>query len=297
MKLNIISMKCKTQSLIYQLGDSKMQKKINEFIEQLEFNELTIQSYKYDLKDFMRYINKIEIKYLKVDVKAKQEIIDKYLNMLLQKGYKPKTINRRCISLNRFNKYLGIKEVWAKGVKIQKQLFLDDVLSFKEVNKLLAKCESKRDRAIILTLYGTGLRVSEVLKLTVNDINKKTIYVEGKYGKYREIILPGTTKKAIKEYLEVRTKCKEQRLFIGRQGAITRQTVNYILNKYSKLGRVAKEKGHPHSFRHLFCKRLAEQGVSIDIIAELAGHENLETTRIYTKRTKRELECVLNNFL
>ncbi|MGL4739360.1 MAG: tyrosine-type recombinase/integrase [Sarcina sp.] len=272
-----------------------MDKKIKEFIQQLEFNELTIQSYKYDLNDFNKYLKRKEIDYLNLEISDKQIVLDKYLNNLFQKGYKPKTINRRCISLNRFNKYFGFDGIWAKSVKIQKQLFLDDVLSSKEVNKLLSKCESKRDRAIIFTLYGTGIRVSELLKLKVNDISKRTIYIQGKYGKYREIILPGATKKAIKEYLEVRPKVKEQKLFIGRQGAITRQTVNYILNKYSKLGRVSKEKGHPHSFRHLFCKRLAEQGVSIDIIAELAGHENLETTRIYTKRTKNELESVLNN--
>lgn len=272
-----------------------MQQKINEFIGQLQFNELTIQSYKYDLKDFLRYLNKMEIDYIAVGIDDKQKAINKYLNSLLQKGYKPKTINRRCISLNRFNKYLMIEEVWAKGVKVQKQLFLNDVLSSREVSKLLSRCNSKRDKAIILTLYGTGIRVSELLKLTVHDINKKSIYIQGKYGKYREIILPGATKRAIKEYLEVRPKIREQRLFIGRQGAITRQTVNNILGKYSKLGRVSKEKGHPHSFRHLFCKRLAEQGISIDIIAELAGHENLETTRIYTKRTKNELERVLND--
>ena len=270
-----------------------MKKKINEFIEQLKFNELTIQSYKYDLNDFNKFLEKKEINYFKIE--DKQKVIDKYLNVLLQRGYKPKTINRRCISLNRFNKYFEIENVWAKGLRIQKQLFLEDVLNFREVKKILAQCDSKRDRAIILTLYETGIRVSELLELEVSDITKKSIYIKGKYGKHREIILPVVTRKAIKEYLEVRPKCKETKLFIGRQGALVRQTINYTLNKYSKRGHIKKEKGHPHSFRHLFCKRLAEQGVSIDVIAELAGHENLETTRIYTKRTKDELESILNN--
>ena len=270
-----------------------MKKKIKEFIEQLKFNELTIQSYKYDLNDFNKFLEKKEINYFKLE--DKQKVIDKYLNILLKRGYKPKTINRRCISLNRFNKYFAIENVWAKGLRIQKQLFLEDVLNSREVKKLLAQCDSKRDKAIILTLYGTGIRVSELLELEVSDINKKSIYVKGKYGKHREIILPIVTRKAIKDYLEVRPASNERKLFIGRQGALVRQTINYTLNKYSKRGNIKKEKGHPHSFRHLFCKRLAEQGVSIDAIAELAGHENLETTRIYTKRTKDELESVLNN--
>lgn len=268
---------------------------IKEFIEQLEYSKLTIESYRYDLNDFKRYLDKKGEKYLKLQMEEAQKVVDSYLKGLEHRGYKPKTINRRCISINKFNAYIGFNDVRAKSIKVQKQLFLENIISSKEVDKLLSKCSSKRDRAIILTLYGTGIRVSELLSINVSDISKKSLTIKGKYGKCREIILPSKTKAAIKEYLKVRPKTKEKKLFIGRQGALTRQTINYHLNKYARLSKVAKSKAHPHSLRHLFCKRLSEQGVSIDIISSLAGHESLETTAIYTKRTKNELEEVLNS--
>ena len=274
----------------------KVEEVIREFIEQLDYSELTIQSYRYDLKDFKEYIDKKGKKYLELPVEEVQKLIDSYLKSLTGRGYKPKTINRRCISINRFNKYAGVEEVRAKSVKIQKKIFLENVISSKEVNKLLEHCTDKRDRAMILTLYGTGIRVSELLTIEVSDINKAVITIRGKYGKHREIIVPAKTKKALKEYLEVRPKTKDKRLFLGtgRKTGIVRQTVNYTLNKYAKTSKVAKVKAHPHSIRHLFCKRLSEQGIAIDIISSLAGHESLETTAIYTKRTKNELEEVLN---
>lgn len=223
----------------------------------------------------------------------RQQVVDSYLKYLAKQGYKPKTLNRRCVSLNRFAKYVGI-DIKAKSVKIQKKLFLNNILSSKDVMKMLHKCSNKRDRAIIITLYGTGIRVSELLTLTIDDVTRRSITIKGKYGKHREILLSSQVRKALKEYLEVRPKVKEKQLFIGRQGAITRQTVNNIINKYASKAYIAMSKAYPHSLRHLFCKRLSEQGIAIDIISSLAGHESLETTSIYTKRTKDELQDVLN---
>ena len=255
----------------------------------------SIESYKYDLKDFIKYIDlKIDCKDLKrLEIAELQELINNYMRSLKDRGLKPKTINRKVISVNKFMKYLDL-ECRAKGLRVQKKLFLNNTLSNSDINKMLRVCENSRDRAIIITLYGSGLRVSELLKITVKDINKKTILIQGKRGKYREIILPIKVRKALKEYLEVRPKSDISQLFIGTKGALKRQAINKIIKKYSRKAKVKLDKAHPHSFRHLFCKNLAEQGIGIDIIASLAGHENIETTSIYTKRTESELQNVLD---
>lgn len=255
----------------------------------------SIESYKYDLKDFIKYIDlKIDCKDLKrLEIAELQELINNYMRSLKDRGLKPKTINRKVISVNKFMKYLDL-ECRAKGLRVQKKLFLNNTLSNSDINKMLRVCENSRDRAIIITLYGSGLRISELLKITVKDINKKTILIQGKRGKYREIILPIKVRKALKEYLEVRPKSDISQLFIGTKGALKRQAINKIIKKYSRKAKVKLDKAHPHSFRHLFCKNLAEQGIGIDIIASLAGHENIETTSIYTKRTESELQNVLD---
>lgn len=255
----------------------------------------SIESYKYDLKDFIKYIDlKIDCKDLKrLEIAELQELINNYMRSLKDRGLKPKTINRKVISVNKFMKYLDL-ECRAKGLRVQKKLFLNNTLSNSDINKMLRVCENSRDRAIIITLYGSGLRVSELLKITVKDINKKTILIQGKRGKYREIILPIKVRKALKEYLEVRPKSDISQLFIGTKGALKRQAINKIIKKYSRKAKVKLDKAHQHSFRHLFCKNLAEQGIGIDIIASLAGHENIETTSIYTKRTESELQNVLD---
>lgn len=272
-------------------------KEIEEFLYTLNGinSNSSIESYKYDLKGFIKYINlKTDCKDLKkLDITELQELIDNYIKSLKDIGLKPKTINRKVISVNKLMKYLNL-ECRAKGLRVQKKLFLNNTLSNSDINKMLKVCENSRDRAIIITLYGSGLRVSELLKLTVKDINKKIILIQGKRGKYREIILPIKVRKALKEYLEVRPKSDISQLFIGTKGALKRQAINKIIKKYSRKAKVKLDKAHPHSFRHLFCKNLAEQGIGIDIIASLAGHENIETTSIYTKRTESELQNVLD---
>lgn len=272
-------------------------KDIEDFLYSLKYtnSNSSIESYKYDLKDFIKYIDlKIDCKDLKrLEIAELQELINNYMRSLKDRGLKPKTINRKVISVNKFMKYLDL-ECRAKGLRVQKKLFLNNTLSNSDINKMLRVCENSRDRAIIITLYGSGLRVSELLKITVKDINKKTILIQGKRGKYREIILPIKVRKALKEYLEVRPKSDISQLFIGTKGALKRQAINKIIKKYSRKAKVKLDKAHPHSFRHLFCKNLAEQGIGIDIIASLAGHENIETTSIYTKRTESELQNVLD---
>ena len=250
----------------------------------------TIESYLNDLKEFIKY----------VDFKGKDinnleyGDIERYKNYLLKHGLKAKSVNRHLTSINQFLKYTK-SQVNFKKIKEQKQNFLNDVLSKEDIEKLLKSCgDNLRDKAIMLTLYKTGLRVSELLALTTKDINRNSIDVEGKGGKYRRIPIVKEVHDLWVEYLKVRIPTDSNILFTGTQGPLKRNSINKIISKYALKTRIKKEKAHPHSFRHAFCKALADSGMSLGAIADLAGHQTLETTRIYTMQTEKELRNAID---
>ena len=275
----------------------KIKQKINEFIKSLKFKEITKKSYFYDLNDFRKYLEKNEIDYLNMESSMQQEVIDKYLrNLKENENYQPPTINRRCISLDKFNVYIGIKDVKPKYLKIQKQIYLEDVITQDEIKRMLGICENKRDRAILIGLGCTGVRVSELLEIKKADINKREINIEGKYSKNRKVLLNKKFREALKEYSDVRPKSKAKKMFLNRNGEVlTRQGIDWIIKKYAKKSNVQIEKAHAHNFRHMFCKQLVKNNTPLNVIADLAGHENIQTTRIYTVGTKKDLENTIDD--
>lgn len=251
----------------------------------------TIESYIIDLKQLIKYL---ELKEKEID-QLEDGDIERYKNYLLKHGLKAKSINRKLASINQFLKYIG-SQVKFKKIKEQRNNFLNDVLTKEEIEKLLKSCKDNiRNRTIMFTLYKTGLRVSELLKLTISDANKKAIDIEGKGGKYRKIPIPKSVKESWNDYLKVRIRDDSNKLFIGTQGPLKRSSINSIIKKHAGIAKVKKEKAHPHNFRHAFCKALVENGVPIETIADLAGHSSLETTRIYTTKTEKELRDILDD--
>nr|KEH84647.1 Integrase/Recombinase [Clostridium novyi A str. 4540] len=250
----------------------------------------TIESYLIDLVQFIRYlINKRKTIF---DIKAKD--IELYKNYLLNKErLKVKTINRKLTSINQFLKFNHL-EVNVQQISEQKQNYLDNILNKNEIEKLLKACKNnKRDKAIIETLYLTGVRVSELIQIRVQDVNKKSVTIRGKNNKYRDIFVTKKLSQAWHEYLDVREECSCEQLFVGKRGPLKKRTINKIIRKYAEKAGVKKSKAHPHNFRHAFCKGLADRGVNIETIADIAGHSDLNTTRIYTRQTKEELIDIL----
>ena len=261
-------------------------------------SEGTLKKYETDLKVFFKFM---EYKYNRSNIKSITEeegrnILNKYINYLKREGYKPSSINGKIITINKFFKYLGVNYK-AKTIKIQSKMYIENIISEKEFKKLLKACEdNKRDYTIIMTLANTGLRVSELLSLTVNDISKESIYIYGKGGKGRELILSPQLKKILNDYIEnYRMKTHKRLLFTGERGALKRNAINKILSKYQQKTGISKEKMHPHSFRHFYAKYLINQNIGLDLVKTLLGHENINTTAIYTKTSKKELLSVINN--
>ncbi|MCY6960007.1 tyrosine-type recombinase/integrase [Clostridium brassicae] len=260
-----------------------------ELIHQRKDNK-TIKSYIRDVELFLQYI----------DNKPLSDIdyfdIEDYKTFLLQQGYKVTSINRKMVAINRFITYCGYK-VEVRQEKVHMQNFLDNTLTTDEVQAMVDKAEELKDyraKALILTLYYTGMRISECLSITVNNISKDYITILGKGKKFRNVLVPKKLKSVWNEYMDYRVD-KSNKLFTGQKGAITRQCADLIIKKYARLAGVDVKKAHMHNLRHVFCKNLADNNVSIDVIAELAGHNSLDTSRIYTRKTKQELLNIIEN--
>lgn len=276
-----------------------MNDKLEKFIESEIENDLdikTVQKYESIIKDFINYLYNVgedleDPKNIKKNFKS-------YISSLENKNYKPSTINLKITVINKFLRFINI-DYSMKYLKQQKKLYISNVISESDYKRMLDVVTDKRDRAIIILLANTGLRVSEALSLTTDIIKDDVILVKGKKGKYREVFLSYRLKEILKDYIEnYRIKSSRNKLFTGRKGALKRQSINKILLKYAKKARIRKDKAHPHALRHLFGKRLADKGISLDVIAIYLGHEDIKTTVIYTKRNRNELINVLDeNFI
>ena len=276
-----------------------MNDKLEKFIESEIENDLdikTVQKYESIIKDFINYLYNF-VEDLE-DPKNIKKNFKSYISSLENKNYKPSTINLKITVINKFLRFINI-DYSMKYLKQQKKLYISNVISESDYKRMLDVVTDKRDRAIIILLANTGLRVSEALSLTTDIIKDDVILVKGKKGKYREVFLSYRLKEILKDYIEnYRIKSSRNKLFTGRKGALKRQSINKILLKYAKKARIRKDKAHPHALRHLFGKRLADKGISLDVIATYLGHEDIKTTVIYTKRNRNELINVLDeNFI
>jgi integrase/recombinase XerD len=274
---------------------SQNMKYLEPFVGHLEErSKLTISSYISDVRQFLGFISK-DIQNLKKDD------IEAFKQDLNGKGFKVKTINRKLVSVKQFIDFLNEKKGLGIAVKIkpekqQRQDYLEEMLDKEDFEKMVRAAVGSNDtraKAIFYTLLYTGMRVSEMLQLEVNDIEKEYISVKGKGSKYRDIFVPARLRTVWVEYVKERSKTSEK-LFTGQRGPINRQTVHNMIKKYAKLSGVSDVKAHAHNFRHFYCKMLIDKGTPIDTVADLAGHSDINTTRIYTRKTRKELMAAIN---
>jgi integrase/recombinase XerD len=270
---------------------------IDSFCKYLQKRDLsinTINSYKSDVAQFLDFIIKPVENINKQDLENfKQHLEDNEIHI--------SSINRKLISVKNFLDFLNDEyntsfTLKVKQIKRQNQQYLDDLLSKEDFDKLI-KCtqdhKDKRAEVIFHTLYLTGMRVSELLQLEVRDAGKGYISIKGKGSKYRTIFIPPKLQSILNEYASERIE-KDDKLFTGQRGPINRQTVHNTIKKYANLANIKTDVAHAHNFRHLYCLSLVEKGLSIDVVADLAGHSNINTTRIYTRKTKEQLMNAIN---
>jgi len=266
-------------------------------------SENTISNYLFDLDKFINYLNE-EQSIDKVGL-VTDKLIESYIYFLRNKKsktgeyYSIISINRHISSLKTFFKYLlAEKNIETNPTDIidapKSTRKLPEVLTIQEIDKMFMQTniEDKfeiRDRAIMETIYASGLRVSETVSLRINDIFFKEgiVRVFGKGSKERIVPIGSSAIKYINLYLEnsrpyFAKSISEDFIFLNFRGNyLTRMAIWNIIQKYSSRAGIKKAM-HPHILRHSFATHLLEGGADIRIIQEMLGHSDISTTQIYT---------------
>ena len=271
------------------------------------YSKLTVKNYAEDLDKFNMYLNERHLNYLSLD---KDQIRD-YLKYLDSLKLKNSTISRILSSLRSFYSYLIIQNIIEiNPFKLirnpKKENKLPIFLSYEEFIELLNKIRddnefSIRNKLILEMLYATGLRVSELTNIKLDDINysDKSIRVTGKGDKQRIVYYGDYAKKILEEYLndsrnELLKGKTSKYLFINKNGdRLTFRGVEYLIEEISKYSSI-KYKISPHVLRHTFATHLLQEGADLRSVQELLGHSSLATTQIYTHITSEYLRDVYN---
>lgn len=274
-----------------------MERQLKYFFDFLEndkkLSENTLQSYKRDLKQFRRYLEACELHYNRV----KEEDIRDYIKELQEEGKKPSSISRCIASIRSFYQFIlknkKIKVDPTQNIqspKIEKRV--PSVLTSKEVELLLDQpkdidLKGIRDKAMLEFAYATGMRVTEIVSLNMEDVNLEEGYVTCKHGsKQRNIPLGNLSLKALREYVDeardilVKT-AEEEALFVNINGSrLTRQGFWKIIKYYKEQAHITKDIT-PHVLRHSFATHLLQNGADLKAIQNMLGHSDISSTQVY----------------
>ena len=266
---------------------------INKYLDYLKYERKlsnnTILSYKNDLKDLHKFFNEDIIK-------VNYQALVKYINSL--SILNPRSIAHHITVINSFYSFLVLNEYIkvnpAENISIPKlPKKLPEYLTVEEINKLLdvelIDAYSYRNKAMLETLYATGLRISELINLRFSnvDLNNNLIRVMGKGSKERMVPLNDIATKYITIYINeyrnqiLRLKQSEYLFISNAKKPITRQGFFKIIKKECKRAMITKNVS-PHVLRHSFATHLLANGADLRVIQELLGHSNIVTTEIYT---------------
>ncbi|SDL98645.1 integrase/recombinase XerC [Daejeonella rubra] len=283
---------------------------IERFIRYLQFEKRfsphTVTAYKKDLDQFSEFIVSVEPELLKIT----HQHIRTWIVKLMDQGIEARTINRKISALRSFYKFLQREElienspmIHVRAPKIPKRLpvviteqKMDILLDAKDV--FSNDFTGIRDRLVIELLYGTGMRLAELVNLSDNDINvyEQQIKVLGKRNKERIIPISNSLAKLIGDYklqkLSRNFDNKSSTLIVTNEGKnvypkFIYRTVNLVLSFIS-----THDKKSPHILRHSFATSLLNRGADLNAIKELLGHSSLAATQVYTHNSVERLKSI-----
>jgi integrase/recombinase XerC len=284
---------------------------INSFISYIalekKYAPLTVKAYKTDLENFAQFC--LETFSLQSIDKVSYTEIRSWIVRLVNQKNSNSSINRKISTLQSYYKFLlKIKTISVnpliKHKPLKKEKKLQVPFSEKEIAQVLESLNglndfiSLRDKLIIELFYATGIRRSELINITLDDLNLQndTLKVLGKRNKERLIPLLGFVINSLRNYLNLRSKIttNSDRLFITEKGKIIYDSLVYrIINSY--FSRVSsKVKKSPHIIRHSFATHLLNEGADLNAIKELLGHASLASTQVYTSSSLGKLKEVYN---
>ncbi len=246
------------------------------------YSERTIKSYIYHNQKFLEFIKKSPRKVTTTDIKN-------YIGYLTNKDLSSSQI-RLIIAALRFYYSNILHRKFFKYIKNPKRSQkLPIVLSKEEVRKMIEATKNPKHKLLIQLMYGCGLRVSEVVKLRISDIDidRGVLTIRsGKGNKDRQLPIPKSLIDTLRNSISIR-----KYFFEGRDGHLTQKSAQNIVKDASKKAEILKNVSC-HTLRHSFATHLLESGTDIRYIQELLGHSKLQTTQIYTKVSRSSLEKI-----
>lgn len=269
----------------------------------------SVEAYEHDINRYMKFLESLGL----ADIDAvEEEHVSQFIRALREAGLSAKSIARNISAIKGMHRFLiGEKRTASdptQNIELpRKGKHLPDVLSLEEIDAILnaadpaAETASRfvwRDRAILETLYATGMRVSELTGLTQSNIleDQQLVRVYGKGSKERLVPIGEFALKWIGEYTRrlrselVKVKGSNDAVFLNhRGGPISRVTVWKIVTDYTLRAGIKKEI-HPHTFRHSFATHLLEGGADLRSVQEMLGHADIATTQIYTHIDREHLK-------
>lgn len=278
---------------------TKMEKQIKQFLDFLQnekrVSNNTLQSYSRDIHQYESYLSQNRINYVKVDNKA----INEYLKYLQQNGKKTSTISRSLASIRSFYQYLmRVKKIKhdptenIQSPKVEKRV--PSVLTAEEVEKLLSQpkdvdLKGTRDKAMLEVAYATGMRVTEIISLNVEDVDLEGGFISCKSAnRQRNIPLGSISIAALREYIRdarpIMIKNEDENsLFVNVNGKrLTRQGFWKIVKYYKEQAHIEKDIT-PHILRHSFATHLLQNGAELKAIQTMLGHSDISSTQVYTQ--------------
>ena len=226
-------------------------------------------------------------------------------NVLSFKGFllehfKVKTVNLRIQAINKYLEYLNKKELQLTAVKIQQKPFLENVISdadYEFLKKSLKKDKNYEWYFVVRFLAATGARVSELVQIKVEHILLGHLDLYSKGGKTRRIYIPNTLQEEAMSWLQS-IKRESGYIFLNNKGnIITTRGISIQLKKMAIKYGINPDVVYPHSFRHRFAKNFIEKYNDISLLADLMGHDSIETTRIYLRRTSTEQREIVDKII
>ena len=265
-----------------------MIEKFKSFLLQLNMAENTITAYIYAVKDFNSQYQEL----------TKENLV--HYKMSLIETFKPKTVNLRIQALNKYLNFVHKPQLHLKSVKVQQRTYLENVISNADYTFLKNKLKKEDNLEwyfVVRFLAATGARVSELVQLKVEHVNAGYYDIYTKGGKIRRLFIPKKLRDEAQEWLST-NKRESGYLFLNRFGerittrGIAQQLKNFAV-KYGLNPKVV----YPHSFRHRYAKNFLEKFNDISLLADLMGHESIETTRIYLRRTASEQKAIVDKVI
>lgn len=271
-----------------------------EFTQTLDVSSHTTEALVLDVRKFAKWFVSANKEPWDVERVTIRDITDFREYLRLEKKQAVSTINRNLASIRKYFKWLSHHDYISVNPtstvkELKRQPLAPQGLTRSEVRKLLREVELRNDirsKAIFSLVLYTGVRLSDMVNLEISDImisdrSGTVIYRYGKGSKQRTVPLPLQARKAMSEYLQNRPPIDSQKLFVGERGPLNSRGIQAIFEKYRALTGI--ENLHCHILRHTFSHTFLSQNGNLVQLAQILGHESLNTTAIYTKNSIDQL--------